>query len=257
MQELLTNIKISYEAYISVGKVLLLLTAICGLIMVKTNQRMRIVIIYVIVGSLVIVNPFFVNKAIQLLGETNLYRMGMILMIPILSSYAITVLYKQLKDKKQKMIAMTGIVILIAASGKFVYTPDPFYQLNNNGKVYDLAVELSDCVTQSYDSPTVAISELQGVFIRQYNAHIKLIGAPEVTENWQEASDDNALAMSAILKEPLPDMLEVTKLAKTLGCNYLILMEDQIKQDSPANYGLNYIDTFDGFVVFENNLGAE
>jgi hypothetical protein len=257
MQELISNIKTSYEAYISIGKVLLLLLGILGLFMAKTNQRMRVVIIYVILGSIIILNPFLINREIQVFGADNLYRMGMILIIPVLSAYAITVLYKKLTDKKQKVIAMVGIVLLIAASGKLVYTSDKFYRLNNSGKVYDLAVDLSDCVTLTNPSPTVAVSEVQGVFIRQYNSNIKLILLPEQTENWQEVEDENTLVMRAMIAELSPDMLELTDLTKELKCDYLILMEDQIEAASPAEYGFKYIDTFDGFTVFENNLGAE
>jgi hypothetical protein len=218
---------------------------------------MRVIIIYVVLGSILVINPFLINKEIQLLGANNLHRLGMLLIVPVLSSYAIVVLYKKLTDKKQKAIAMVGIILLIAASGKFVYTRDNFYESSNSDKVYDLAVELSECVTKSIDEPTVIVSELQGVFIRQYDANIKLVLAPEQTENWQESENENTLILRALLAEPAPDMLEITNLTKEINCDYLILMEDQIKVASPADYGYKYIDTFEGFSVFENNLGEE
>jgi hypothetical protein len=257
MQELVSNIQTTYEAYISIGKVMLLLTGILGLLMIKSNQRVRVVMIYAILGSLIILNPLMINSEKRIFGENNLYRLGMILIVPILSAYAITVLYKKLTDKKQKIIAMTGIIVLVAVSGRFVYTKDYFYRANNQGKVYDLALDLADCVTRSKQAPTIAVSYLQGVFIRQYNANIKLLCAPEITENWAEAEDQNTLKMRVMLSDPIPDMTELSRLTKELGGDYLILLEDQLEEDSPINYGFVYVDTFDGFTVFENNIGAE
>lgn len=257
MQELISNIQISYETYKSIGKILLLLTAMTGIVMVKSNQRIRVVIIFVILGSSIVLNPFFLAKETQILGEDNLYRLGMILIVPVLSAYAITVVVKKLTDKRQIAIALIGLTLLIAASGKFVYTlNDNFYQLNNNDKVYGLAIEISDCVTKTTPNPTVAISELQGVFVRQYNANIKLIVAPEHTENWQEAEDDNLRIMRAMLAETSPDMEELTSLARELKCDYLVLMEHQIEEANPTQYGYNMVDTFGVFTVYEN-LGAE
>jgi hypothetical protein len=257
MQELISNIQTSYEAYISIGKILLLLTGIVGLIMVKSNQRIRIVVIFVLIGSVIALNPFLIHQKILLLGENNQYRMGMILIVPVLSAYVITVIYKKLTDKKQKVIALIGIILLIAASGKFLYTSDNFYEFNNNDKVYDLAVELADCVTTTNPTPTVAISEVQGVFIRQYNTDIKLVCAPEITENWQEPEDDNVRMMRTLLAVRVPDMQELTELTRAMECDYLILTKYQIEADSPVNYGFKNIATFEKFTVFENTLGEE
>lgn len=257
MRELISNIQTSYEAYISIGKILLLLTGMVGLIMVKSNQRIRVVIIFVLIGSAIVLNPFLIHNEILILGENNLYRMGMILIVPVLSAYVITVIFKKLTDKKQIRIAMIGIIVLIAASGKFVYTPDNFYEFNNSDKVYDLAVDLADCVTTSKPTPMVAISEVQGIFIRQYNTNIKLVCAPEITENWQEPEDDNVRMMRTLLAVQVPDMQELTNLTREMGCDYLILTKYQIEVDSPVNYGFTNIATFEKFTVFENKMGAE
>ncbi|RDY30546.1 hypothetical protein [Lachnotalea glycerini] len=257
MQEFISNIQTSYESYQSIGKIILLLTGILGLLAVKSTQRIRVIVIYTVIGSLVVLNPFLISREIQLLGEKHFYRLGMILLIPILSAYCISVLYKKLTDKNQRMIAIIGSIILIAASGKLVYTSDSFYRADNPDKVYNLAVDLADCVTGKEQTPTVAISEVQGVFIRQYNPNIRLILAPTITENWAEAEDENTRLMRVMLEVEVPDMKELTLLADKLGCDYLILLEHQTKQDNPANYGFQYIETFEKFVVYENNLGAE
>jgi hypothetical protein len=258
MLELISNIQISYEVYKSIGKILLLLTAVTGILLVRTNQRIRVIVIYVIVGSLIVINPFLLNQEMEIFGESRLYRLGMILIVPILSAYAITVLVKKLTDKKQFVIAMIGSVLLIAASGRFVYTMnDNIYQLDNEDKVYDLAVDLADCVTKTSPEPTVIISELQGVFIRQYDTKIKLVVAPEETENWQEPENDSVKRMRELLADASPDMEEITSLAKELHCDYLILMEQQLKADNPTTYGFEMIDTFEKFTVYENSSGVE
>lgn len=258
MQELISNIQISYETYKSIGRILLLLTAVTGILMVKSNQRIRVVTIFVVLGSMIVLNPFFVGKELQILGENNLYRLGMILIVPVLSAYGITVVVKKLTDKRQIAIALIGSVVLIAASGKFVYTfNDNFYQLNNKDKVYDLAVEIADSVTKTTATPTVAISEIQGIFIRQYNPDITLIVAPEHTENWQEPENEMIQSMRAMLAETSPDMEALTSLAGELDCDYLVLMENQIETDNPTQYGFTMAGTFGAFTVYENNLGAE
>jgi hypothetical protein len=257
MQELISNMQTSLEVYRSLGKVILLLTGIIGLLTVKSNQRIRVIILYVIIGSLFVLNPFFVDIEVQLLGENKLYRLGMVLIIPILSAYALTVLYKKLTISKKRIIAMFGILVLVAASGRFVYTSNHFYQSNNEGKVYNLAVEIADSVTTSKEAPVVAISEVQGIFIRQYNANIRLICAPETTESWKEAEDEKIINMRAMLADSLPDMPALVNLANDLGCDYLVLMEQQVKEDSPQNYGFTYVDTYEKFQVFENQIGAK
>lgn len=257
MQELTSNIQTSYEAYISLGKVLLVLIGLLGLLMIKSNQRIRVIMIYIVTGSLFVLNPFLVNQEKQLLGENHLYRLGMIFIVPILSAYIITVLYKKLQDKRQKIIAMIGIVVLLAASGRFLYTSEHFFRLNNSDKVYDLSIELADCVTKLNETPTVAISEIQGVFIRQYNTNIKLLCAPEVTENWKEAENENIIKMRIMLADPVPDMPELVRITNELGGDYLILTKNQVEEDSPVNYGFTYVDSYEGFEVFENHIGAK
>lgn len=257
MQEFITNMQMMLEVYRSFGKITLLLVAILGLLTVKMNQKKRVIVFYVIIASILILNPFFVSKEIQVFGSTNLYRLGMVLLIPIVSAYALTTIYGKVNDCKKRVIVMTGILFLIGSSANFVYTNQHFFELNNEEKVYDLAVNIADCVTISDYSPKVAISEIQGVFIRQYNPDIKLLVAPKVTENWVEAEDERILTMRIMLADPVPDMPALSNLSNELGCDFLVLMDDQLKQDSPQNYGFQYIDTFGVFQVFENRIGVK
>ncbi|WP_099467044.1 hypothetical protein [Konateibacter massiliensis] len=257
MQEFISNVQTLLEVYRGIGKITLLLTAIFGMMLVKSNQRRRVILLYAIIGSMILLNPFLLKQESVILGDNHIYRLGMVLLIPILSSYALTVVYKGLTDKKEKLIVMAGIICLVAFSGKFVYTSEYFHKSANEGKVYDLAVDLADCVTAVRENPTVAVSEVQGVFIRQHNASIRLVCAPEQTENWAEKEDENIWDMRAMLADPAPDMAELTELAKVLGCDYLILLDDQLKADSPENYGFIYVNTFEAFQVFENPEGGE
>lgn len=255
MQELISNIQTMLEVYRGTGKINLLLISFLGLLIIKTNQRTRIILYYMIIGSIIVLNPFLIQKEISLFGATNLYRMSMLLLIPILSAYAFTIFYKEISGTKQKTIVAVGIILMIAFSGRFVYTSNNFYHSNNEGKVYDLAVEISDFVTKSNDTPMVAISEAQGIFLRQYNPNIRLVCPPIHTENWIE-EDENIRNMRAMLSDGLPDMETLTNLSRELECDFLVLMEDQVIEDSPEKYGFTYVDTFGLFQVFENRIGV-
>lgn len=252
MQELISNLQTSIEVYRNFGKIMLLLTALLSLFLLKFNQKGRVIVSYVIIASIIILNPIFTKQEIVFLGEHSIYRLGMLLLTPIISSYALTSVLLKVSEKKKKRIAIIGIIILLAASGRFVYTKENFFLVNNEEKVYDLAVDIANCVTMANESPTVAISEVQGVFIRQYNANIKLICAPEVRENWEEAEDEAVISMRIMLSDSNPDMPNLTQLAKQIGCDYLVLLTQQVKEDSPQNYGFKYVDTFEDFQVFEN-----
>ncbi|GEM_PF-6927855 len=252
MQELISNLQTLIEVYRNFGKTMLLLTALLSLFLIKLNQKGRVIVCYVIIASIIILNPIFIKKEILLLGEHSLYRLGMLLLTPIISSYAFTSLLLKVSEKKKKKIAIIGILILLAASGRFVYTKEHFFLVNNKEKVYDLAVELANCVTTTKQSPLVAVSEVQGVFIRQYDANIKLVCAPEVRENWEEAEDESVKNIRIMLSDSNPDMPNLTQLTKQMGCDYLILLSQQVKEDSPQNYGFKYVNTFEDFQVFEN-----
>lgn len=252
MQELLSNLQTSIEIYRNFGKTMLLLTVLLSLFLIKLNQKGRVIAFYVIIASIIILNPIFIKQEIVFLGEHSIYRLGMLLLTPIISSYALTSVLLKVSEKKKKRIAIIGIVILLATSGRFVYTKEHFFLANNEEKVYNLAVDIANCVTMTNQSPTVAISEVQGVFIRQYDANIKLICAPEVRESWDEAEDETVISMRIMLMDPNPDMPNLTKLAKQNGCDYLILLNQQVKEDNPQNYGFRYVNTFEDFQVFEN-----
>lgn len=257
MQELIYNTQILLGTYRSIGKIMLLLTALLGVLTIKSSQRIRIGVIYILIGSLVILNPFFIAKENEIFGQANLYRLGMVLLVPILSAYFLTQIYRKVVQRKQKTILIIGFLVLIAASGKFVYTNDYFHQITNNDKVYNLSVEIADCVTTTNKTPTIAISEVQGVFIRQYNADIKLICAPEITENWKEVENEDILSIRIMLADIAPDMPGLIELVNKLDCEYLVLMESQIKEDTPESYGFVYVDRFDKFLVYENRIGAK
>lgn len=252
MQELISNLQTSIEVYRNFGKTMLLLTALLSLFLIKLNQKGRIIVFYVIIASIIILNPIYIKQEIVFLGEHSIYRLGMLLLIPIISSYALTSVLFKVSEKKKKRIAIVGIIILLAASGRFVYTKEHFFLVKNDEKVYDLAVDIANCVTATNQSPTVAISEVQGVFIRQYDANIKLVCAPEVRENWEEAEDESVMSIRIMLSDSNPDMPNLAQLAKQLGCDYLILLTMQTKEDSPQNYGFKYVNTFEDFQVFEN-----
>lgn len=252
MQGFISNMQDSIELFRNTGKIILLITSMLGFFLVKTNHKSRVIICYIIFGCIILLTPFFRKESVSLMGGDNMYRLGMILIIPIVSSYALTLIFLGIKDRKSKRIAIIGIIVLLAASGRFVYTNEFFFQFNNEEKVYDLAVNLSDCVTTTNNEPTVAISEVQGVFIRQYNPKIRLICAPYKTENWDEVEDVNIMNMRVLLSESEPDMSSLSNLSKQLGCDYLILLNQQVKEDNPQNYGFSYINTFGDFQVFEN-----
>lgn len=252
MQELISNLQNSIEIYRHTGKIMLLLTTLLGFFLIKTNQRVRVIALYVLFGSIILLNPFFLKYEIDIFGENHLYRLGMILLVPILSSYALTNVLLKVTERKKRLIALIGSLILIALSGRFVYTKEYFFQANNEDKVYDLAVDIANCVTATNQSPTIAITEVQGVFIRQYDANIKLVCAPKVRESWDEAEDESVMNMRIMLSDSEPDMPNLTQLAKQNGCDYLILLNQQVKEDNPQNYGFRYVNTFEDFQVFEN-----
>lgn len=252
MQELISNLQTSLEMYRSIGKIMLLLTALLSLFLIKVNQRGRVIVVYIVMTSIIILNPIFINQEKAFLGENSIYRFGMLLLVPLISAYVFTIILTEINEKKSRRIAVLGIVFLIAASGRFVYTKEHFFLVKNEDKVYDLAVELANCVTVDKPSPIVAISEVQGIFLRQYNANIKLVCAPEVKENWEEAEDEAAMSMRIMLSDSNPDMPGLTQLAKQIECDYLILLSQQVKEDSPQNYGFQYINTFEDFQVFKN-----
>lgn len=253
MQNLLADFQASYDIYINIGKIYVLLTCILCLFMEKTNKITKIIIIYAVISSIIILCPFGMEGKAAFFMESKLYRTGMILQVPILTAYAAACLFLNLKKRPHKIIFIAGFMLMLTAAGSFVYKEDNYFKANNKEKVFDLAVLISDCVTHNTESPKVAMPQYQSVYLRQYNPRIRLACLPNDTEGWLEYTGEQSEVLNELFLQEEPDIERVCRIAKSLECDYLILLNSQVKADNPADYGFDYVDMLGMFTVFVNN----
>ncbi len=245
------------EIAITFDRMLLCLMMLLAVIFLKNSKRINCIGLFSGIGIIIILLLGILGLMTYLFGENSIHRGFIIVPVGILSISVMTRLISRIEDKKQKILVIIIAVIILATSGDFIFKEANVYEASNKDNVYDTAVEIADIVTSKKENPYIAISNLQGVFIRQYNANIRLVGVNVDMSKWYE--DDIIENVNYVKNEIIqliqqnnPDMDTLLSDAKKLDCDYVICLDSQLGEFDYESAGFTCDNVVDGFYVLEN-----
>lgn len=254
---MINNLLEILETAITFDRTLLFLTAMTGLFFLKNSGRVKNMALFSAIGLMAVVLMGTLGVLPQIFGENSVYRGFVIVQMGVLSVAVMTKFISEIKDTKQKPVIILVAVLILAASGSFIFKEEYVYKASNKDNVYDLAVEIADVVTKDKEAPYIAISNLQGVFIRQYNANIRLVGMNIDMSKWYEddiVEGDNAVKNEIIhlIQENNPDMERLLADAKELDCDYVVCLDSQIGEFDYKSAGYVCEKIVGDFYILEN-----
>lgn len=254
---MINNLLEIIETAITFDKMLLALMMLLAVMFLKNSKRINCIGVFSGIGIIIIFLLGLFGLMPYLFGENGIYRVFFIVPIGILSVGVMASFISRIEDKKQKLLVGIIAVLILATSGDFIFQSHNVYKTSNKDNVYDTAVEIADIVTAENENPYIAISNLQGVFIRQYNANIRLVGVNIDVSKWYEDdiienTNDVKNEIIQLIQQNNPDMDTLLSDAKKLDCDYVICLDSQLGDFDYESAGFTCDNVVDGFYVLEN-----
>lgn len=239
----------TFQNYIGTGSIITwFLLALIYLWCSEKRKSKRILLIYApLVLLLLYFNPLFARLFFILAGEEIYFRNFWLLPIIIVLSYTAVQIFSRLKGKKAVCFAVIA-VLLIALSGKLVYSNPLYSRAENPYHVPDAVVHICDSIEVPGREVMAVFPRELLLYVRQYSPMVCMpYGRDAIMQEWAQ---DNALyiAMEATVIE-LDVLVPLTRAA---GCHYIVLGRDRVVSENPGDYGLiQFIET-DGYVVYRD-----
>lgn len=243
-----TEVITIFQKYMGSGFVMIwFLAALIYLLFHEKEKHKRIFLIYLPVIMLVLYfNPLFAAVFGKIVEDEIYFRICWLMPVIIVIAYAAVCICGSLAGKKKLLFAGTAAV-LIAVSGKLVYS-NPLYSRAEN--IY----HVPQCVVEICDAIVVPGREVMAVFpselflyVRQYDPTVCM---PYNREIFQGYYDPLYYAM----EEQTADLEELVPYARERSCHYIILQEEKEILGNPQDFGWELFKTVRGYVVYRDTL---
>lgn len=182
----------------------------------EKNKNMKVFFVFFPIMTLIVtLNPLF-NKIVSPIFKASTYwRVYWLIPLGVEIAYAGILFIKEQEQKSKKIIAMLGICLIIAISGKYVYTKENFIKTGNWYKIPDEAVLVAQLIgSDEEENKKAYVPESLTAYIRQIDASIKLAYKREPTgyENHELVHILNS-----------GDTEKIVKTAEEKECNYIVM----------------------------------
>lgn len=201
---------------------------------------------YPVLILFIILNPLFHNIAIKFIAYDVYWRTFWCLPIGILIAYGFTLMIKDMKKDVIRNIGLVVIIVLIAVSGKFIYTNEFFEKVNNPYKIPDLAFEIIEEISNDEEEyKKVAGTEEIMVYMRQYDGNV-------LTEDYRSVE---AYKEEWIISKINKGLVSVyANEARASKCNYIVIEKNVPIDDELENYGYEKIKENERYLLYKTDL---
>ena len=214
-----------YKAYMGEGTHLTLFWCAMFLLVIlalkKNDLVSKKIVIYVGLISIIYWNPTTSEFLLKYLTGYNVYcRMFWMFPISIVIAYGATYAISIMDKKIKRIIALLVLTVIIAFTGKYMFTEENFSDAENMSKLPNSVPEIceiieNDANINDVDNIKAIVEDCLVCYIRQYDGNIKMnYGRPNLAY-------DNAYR-SALNAEAF-DIRDLLELAYSSGSNYLVL----------------------------------
>lgn len=258
MEKAITQIISSYTQYAGNSMYILLFFLSLLYIYATKDKRDNVVLLcyYSIITLFFIYNPLIAHFVIYFIQGLVYWRMFWILPIPVVISCAATLFIIKISGKCKKIIITIGLIVIMMAAGKFIFTSDNFETSSNWFKLPAQAVEICNILEDDTNEVirVVVPADLE-VSIRQYDADIQMVygrDANVFTNELPRKSWDRA-DLRTLVNQPVINVEWVTQLLIEFDCNYLVVNVDTLLSDGFGKYGYHCIASTNNYNIYRFN----
>ncbi len=249
--------------------IVLFLLSLAFLLFVEKNKRRRAIFVYTPLTLLFLFFfPVFRKVFVRLMsgeGDTY-YRVLWLIPMGVIIAYAgvklAALLYDNLKGKISsdqcnwmKRAVLAVLAIAIAFCGKYVYASQYMSKAENLYHLPQTVIDICDLIAPGEGEERIwSVFPTDLVyFVRQYDTNIQMLYGREMVEpKWQYAEP-----VHTIMNNPtIIDIEELLKLTRERYCTYIVLPNNKDVTEAPENFGLELLDTIDGYPVYFDPVAA-
>ncbi len=240
---------ILFREYMGTGLTVIWYALSLGYLLHREKRKPeRVLFVYVPAVLLVLFfNPFFEGIVYEVVGEDIYYRMLWLLPISPAIAYAASDICGRMRGKAQAFFAILA-VLLIAASGSFIYANPFFHKAQNQYHVPQSVVGICDAIE-------IEGREVMAVFPTEMLQYVRQYSGTVCMPYGREALVDSLHYWSELygaMEAEVTDAKRLAELAREEGCAYIILPLSKEVKGSLADYDFIEFMQTDGYRVYKD-----
>lgn len=241
--------------------IILFLLALLYLLLTEKNKRRRAMFVYMPISVLLLFFfPITRKVFVRLMGEGDTYyRILWLVPMGIVTAYGGVKCAAWLCEKKgvwMKRLSLAAMAVAIVVCGKYVYASQYMSKAENAYHLPQKVIDICDVIAPEEGEERIwAVFPTDLVyFVRQYDTDIQMLYGREMVEpKWQYAEP-----VHTIMNHPTTiDVEELLKLTRERYCTYLVFPNNKGVTEDPANFGLELLDTIEGYPIYYDPIAAE
>lgn len=235
-----------FRRYMGTGFVMLwFLAALIYLLINEKRKPRRMVLVYMPIIMLVLYfNPLFAAVFCKIVGSEIYFRICWLMPTIVVIAYAAVCICSRLAGKKRILFGAVSVV-LIALSGKLVYSNPLYSKAENIYHVPDSVVNICDAiVVPGREVMAVFPSELL-LYVRQYSPFVCMPYGRDVFEGYYNP-------FYYAMEQKVVDLEVLVPLARERECHYVILREETKMRGNPRDFGWEIFGQTDGYVIYRD-----
>ncbi len=249
--------------------IVLFLLSLVFLLFMEKDKRRRAIFVYTPLSLLFLFFfPIFRKVFVRLMsgeGDTY-YRVLWLIPMGVIIAYAgvklAALLYDRLEGRVSanqgdwvKRAVLAALAVAIALCGKYVYASQYMSKAENLYHLPQTVIDICDLIAPEDGEERIwSVFPTDLVyFVRQYDTDIQMLYGREMVEpKWQYAEP-----VHTIMNNPtVIDIEELLKLTRERYCTYIVLPNNKEVTQAPENFGLELLDTIDGYPVYYDPVAA-
>ncbi|MCC8066055.1 MAG: hypothetical protein LIO94_02970 [Clostridiales bacterium] len=196
--------------------------------------------------------PVSAYLIMKMIGSLVYWRMFWMLTIPIVIAYAGVRLITTPSGKPVRLLTALLAAVAIVFSGHFVFTGEYFSERTNFFKIPTEAIYVSEAISahaaeQNIESPKAAVTGYLSVYIRQYDAGIRLAYGRNMVKG-----DVAPSKLYTELNSESPNPKRLARLARKAECDYLVLPTSLDLDDALSEYSFVKTEEAGGYTIYYN-----
>ena len=238
----------SFQKYAGSGLAIgFFLLALIFLWVKEKRKPRRILFVYTPVLLLFLVfNPVFSGIFERVVGPETFFRLFWLLPYLTVLSYTAVLLTEQFQGQK-KAAAAVAVIVLIAVSGKLVYSNPLYSRAENKYHVPDSVVSICDAIAVPGREVIAVFPRELLLYVRQYSPVVCMPYGREVLMGMNNSFYDVMEAEQIDLEE----LLSYTRDSR-YQCNYIVLRRDKKILGNPTEQGLELFYETEKYLVYRD-----
>lgn len=236
-----------FQKYMGTGLVVLLfLVAVIYLLLKEKNRPKRILFVYCpIIVLLLFFNPLFFGVFAFAAEEEIYFRIMWLLPMAVVLAYSVVKISDELKGRA-KGLFVTAALVVIAVSGKLVYSSPLYSVAENRYHVPQAVVDICDAIKVDGREIIAAFPDEFLLYVRQYSAAVCMpYGRGAVIGYYDE--------FYHLMQQEEISVDELVPLSRKNMCHYLIFDEDTVLAGDMEAYGFQVFDKMHGYVIYKDS----